>query len=204
MDEGLSSTGRRLVGYAVRWGQPALIRQAGRTFEERFARGAFARSLAAGDVRLCVEHDYRAVVACQSDGSLHLVEDHVGLLVDATALHTADGDDALAAVRCRSRAGLSVGFDHGAAARWSDEDGVAVREVTDCRLREISICRNPAYRTADVHAGKLRIQRFLSEAAVAAQITEAGRGGSYLCSGTLAGPVRPLSALIHNSNVEGE
>ena len=154
MDEGLSSTGRRLVGYALRWGEPAFI-GGRRPYTERFVRGAFAKSIAAGRVTLCLDHDRAAVVARQADGSLTLVEDAVGLRVDAWALNTPAGDDALDSARCRYRAGLSVGFDD-AVADWMD----GVRIVRDCRLVEISVCRDPAYRSSELFAGKMKIEAF--------------------------------------------
>ena len=154
MDEGLSATGRRLVGYALRWGQPAFI-GGSRPFEERFRRGAFARSIMGGKVTMCLDHDRAAVVARQSDGTLTLIEDEVGLRVDAWALGTPAGDDALDSARCRYRAGLSVGFND-PVADWTD----GVRIVRDCRLVEISVVRDPAYRSSELFAGRMRISAF--------------------------------------------
>ncbi|RTL95477.1 HK97 family phage prohead protease [Ancylobacter aquaticus] len=160
MDEGLSATGRRMVGYALRWGYPALVTVDGRRVTETFRRGAFAKSIAEGRVRLCLEHEWTAVVARQDDGVLTLVEDGVGLRVDATANHSDAGDDALDAVRCRARAGLSVSFGS-PVVEWREVDDQPVREVVDCRLHEVSVCRNPAYRSSEIVAGRMRIERFL-------------------------------------------
>lgn len=164
MDEGLSATGRRMVGYALKWGQPAWISSGGKQFTETFRRGAFLNSIARGKVRLCLEHAWDDVVARQSDGTLTLVEDTVGLRVDAWANGTPAGDEALDAVRCRYQSGLSVYFEE-PILKWTDIDGVPFREVVSCSLREVSVCRNPAYRSSSIAAGKMRIDRFLADVA---------------------------------------
>lgn len=164
MDEGLSSTGRRMVGYALRWGTPAYVTVAGRDVTETFRRGAFLKSIAGGLVRLCLDHEWEAVVARQVDGTLRLVEDSVGLRVDAVANHSVAGDDAIDAVRCRFCAGLSVSFE-APVVEWRDVAGERVREIISCSLREISVCRHPAYPSSEIVAGRMRIDRFLAAAA---------------------------------------
>lgn len=161
MDEGLSATGRRMLGYALKWGQPAWVTVDGKMVEERFARGAFLPSIQESKVRLCLEHQWDDVVARQDDGSLHLVEDAVGLRIDAIANNTEAGDEAISAVRCRSKAGLSVGF-HRPICEWLDTEDGKVRVVTDCSLIEVSVCRSPAYRSSEIVAGKMRIDNFLA------------------------------------------
>jgi HK97 family phage prohead protease len=190
-----------MVGYAVLWHRPAIIRRADKSFEERFRRGAFAASIAAGDVRLCLDHNWRDVVARQSDGSLRLIEDDVGLMVDAVALDTLSGDDALAAVRCRSRAGLSVGFDLGAGAEWSEGGGIDVREIVRCRLREVSICRHPAYRSSEIHAGAMRIERFFADSVRANRFARLATAEANCnprgCAGTTAPTASPTK--VHHA-----
>nr|WP_246432716.1 HK97 family phage prohead protease [Rhizobium leucaenae] len=148
-----------MVGYALRWHEPAFIRDGGRCFEERFVKNAFTRSIAAGRVNLCLDHDRNAVVAKQSDGTLSLVEDAHGLRIDALAADTDIGDVALNAVRGRSRAGLSVGFER-PVSRWANTSDGRQRVVIDCDLIEVSIVRNPAYPSGEVHTGKMRIDAF--------------------------------------------
>ncbi|UVK44837.1 HK97 family phage prohead protease [Mesorhizobium sp. AR07] len=165
-DEGFSVTGRRLVGYALRWGAIGQVRKGGENLEEVVKRGSFAASIAAGGVRLCIDHDYGAMVASQADGTLTLVEDHVGLLVDAVAHNTEHGDLAMSATRSRSKAGLSVGFVRAIDNVFYRGD-VKTREIIDCHLREVSVCRNPCYRSSEIHAGRLRIERFLADSQAA-------------------------------------
>jgi HK97 family phage prohead protease len=150
-----------MVGYALRWGHPAYIFEGGQSYEERFARGAFLRSIAAGKVRLCLEHEWTDVIATQADGSLTLVEDAIGLRLDALANHSAAGDDALTAVRTRWNAGLSVSFADPTVA-WQDTEAGRQRIIADCNLHEVSVCRTPCYRSSEIAAGKLRIGRFLA------------------------------------------
>jgi HK97 family phage prohead protease len=158
-----------MVGYALRWGDIARVRKNGDIVDEMFRRGAFAASIAAGNVRLCVDHDYDSLVACQAGGSLRLIEDAVGLLVDAIANNTDAGDIATASVRCRGRAGLSVGFVN-AIDRVFYRGEATAREVIGCQLREISVVRNPAYTSSEISAGKMRIERFLAASAAANRV----------------------------------
>jgi HK97 family phage prohead protease len=156
-----------MVGYALRWQQPAFIGRGSTRFEERFARGAFARSIAAGRITLCSNHDRGSIIAGQSDGSLSLVEDVVGLRVDAWANHTDAGDQAIHDARCRARAGLSVGFER-PRSQWRDTEAGRLRLITECDLVEISVVRDPAYRSSELFAGKMRIEAFEARIAAAA------------------------------------
>ena len=174
MDEGLSVTGRRVCGWALKWGEPAFISEDGRHYRETFRRGAFAESIAEGNVILALDHDINQVVARQLDGTLTLVEDSVGLRVDAAALYTGAAQDALDAVRCRDRAGLSVSFRR-PECEWTERDGVQHREVVRCRLVEISVVRNPAYRSSEIVAGAMRINAFLAQVAELDHHTHATR-----------------------------
>jgi len=158
-DEGLSQTGRRMVGYALKWGSPAFIRKGQSSFTERIERGAFAESIASGEVMLCSNHDLRAVVARQSNGTLALTEDDIGLRVDAWAMDTEAGDAAIHDARCRARAGLSVCFT-ATDAEWLDTADGRVRTIRRAELHECSVVRNPAYRSSELHAGLMRIQAF--------------------------------------------
>ncbi len=161
MDEGFSRTGRRVLGYALRWNEPAHIAKGSSTFVEIFRSGAFAKSIANKAVKLCLEHDTDSVIASQSNGTLCLVEDLVGLRIDATIADSIDGDEAMAAVRQRSKTGLSISFGS-AVCEWQNFNGTRTRSITNCDLVEVSICRNPAYGSSEIVAGAMRINRFLS------------------------------------------
>jgi hypothetical protein len=144
-----------MVGYALKWGEPAFVRG----FTEYFERGAFAKSIAGGSVLMCLDHDRHAVVARQDNGTLTLIEDSVGLRVDAMAMYSEAGQDALDSARCRYRAGLSVAFER-PVIEWRDIENGRLRIVTDCDLVEISVVRDPAYRSSELFAGRMRIDAF--------------------------------------------
>jgi hypothetical protein len=144
-----------MVGYALKWGEPAFLHG----FTEYFERGAFARSITAGRVTLCLDHDRTAIVARQDNGTLTLIEDSAGLRVDAMAMYSDAGQDALDSARCRYRAGLSVAFER-PTVQWRDIENGRLRIVTDCALVEISVVRDPAYRSSELFAGKIRIDSF--------------------------------------------
>lgn len=148
-----------MVGYALKWGQPAFIGTGRQAFEERFERGAFAASISAGAIIMCSDHDRSAIVARQDNSTLTLVEDAFGLRVDAWAMNTAAGDDAIHDARCRYRAGLSVAFDR-AKVEWHETAAGRLRLVKECRLVELSVIKDPAYLSSELFAGKLRIDAF--------------------------------------------
>lgn len=158
-DEGLSVTGRRMVGYALKWDSTAFIRSGRSTFSEQIKRGAFEKPIAAGGVLLCSNHDRTAIVARQSNDTLLLVEDDVGLRVDAWAMATPAGDDAIHDARCRARAGLSVCFT-ARAVDWVDGKDGRTRIISEADLHEVSVVRDPAYQSSELYAGLMRIEAF--------------------------------------------
>lgn len=137
------ATGRdRLAGYVVKWKQRSLPLAGG--FREEIARGAFSDSIRAGQVIAVMSHDPDLVFARQSDGTLVLHEDAVGL--HATMYL---GDDELQrsawhAVRSARLCQCSFSFRV-----WSDsfrnELAERVRTVHRAELIEVSLVTSPAY-----------------------------------------------------------
>ncbi|MBM7050035.1 HK97 family phage prohead protease [Rhizobium lusitanum] len=66
---------------------------------------------------------------------------------------------------CASRS--SVGFERPVSS-WRDTVNGRLRIITDCDLIEISVCRDPAYRSGELFAGKMRIEAFEARIATAA------------------------------------
>lgn len=124
-------------------------------FVERIKTGAFKRALArAEDVRILLNHDWSRDLGGIKDGNLELYEDPIGLHAKATI----KDPEVVRQAKNGELRGWSFGFtdrdvDPG------EENGVAVRNVKDLDLYEVSLInrsRVPAYdgtlvtvRTAD-------------------------------------------------------
>ena len=65
------------------------------------------------------------------------------------------------------RGGLSVGFER-PRSQWRDTEAGRLRLITECDLVEISVVRDPAYRSSELFAGKMRIEAFEARIAAAA------------------------------------
>jgi HK97 family phage prohead protease len=159
-------TTANIVGIAVPYGEPTTLANGTR---ERIMRRAFARSLLAGDVELCIDHQRWYIVARTSDRTLRLFEDPCGLRFEIHAR-------AAAALRERVRrrgfrgASVSIRVRH---ARQIDE----VRTVSDADLVEISLMAvlNPTYPSTWVAVDSEATRARLSKANRAA--LEAERAG---------------------------
>lgn len=129
--------------YAIQWGQPAII--AG-LLEERFARGAFDRSLIDNpDVAVLWAHDSSRPLARVSNKSLTIRSDNIDLWYsfkpdDKSPL----GQEALASVRSGLVNEVSVGFSS-IEEEWADDGKLPKRLITRAFLGEISIVLWGAY-----------------------------------------------------------
>ncbi|MET3854422.1 HK97 family phage prohead protease [Rhizobium sp. OAE497] len=132
-----------ISGYAIQWGQPAVI--AG-LFEESFARGAFNQSLLDHpDVVVLWAHDPSRPLARVSNKSLTIRSDSIGLWYsfqpdDKSPL----GQEALASVGSGLVNEVSVGFSS-IEEEWNDSGRIPKRTITKAFLGEISIVLWGAY-----------------------------------------------------------
>ncbi|MDQ1304718.1 MAG: uncharacterized protein QG671_545 [Actinomycetota bacterium] len=137
-------SGRTVHGIAVPYGVVAEVSDGGKPYPERFAPGAFARSIRErGDkVRLFDSHNTRRLPIGRA---AELREESDGLHVAFDIAATRDGDDALELVRSGTVDAFSVGFR---GIREHVEDGVTVR--TEAALMEVSLVGLPAYAGAEI------------------------------------------------------
>lgn len=143
----IHSSGRKLEGYASRFGVRAAIAD----FEEEIRSGAFAESLKVGDKLALVDHDVSRVLARTRNGSLKLAEDSRGLHFEISLPQTTLANDVLALAEVGSLGGASIGF---IAKRDSWRGRLRTLEQID--LREISIVQSfPAYPSTTVTARSL-------------------------------------------------
>lgn len=139
----IRAAGRRLVGYAARFGVQANIG----SFRERIAPGAFAASLASGrDILALVDHDPRALLGRTRSGTLKLQEDADGLSFAVELADTRLAADLLALAERGDLGGMSFGF------RVTDEHWTGdLRELRAVELHEISVVQSwPAYEQTTV------------------------------------------------------
>jgi HK97 family phage prohead protease len=132
-----------ISGYAIQWGQPATI--AG-LFVERFARGAFDKSLRDNpDVAALWSHDASRPLGRVGNGTLTLKPDSVGLWYAlAPNPESPNGQEALASVGRADVGQVSVGF-YSEVEEWDDTHDMPHRLVTQARLQEISLVLWGAY-----------------------------------------------------------
>ncbi len=149
--------GERIIsGIAVPYGETDLIRDWDGEFHERWAPGAFARSIAERgdkirDIKALWSHDPQDPPI----GTIQRFDEQPdGLHVEIRIAPTATGDDLLTLVREGALDGFSVGFqpvDVAYVGRDADS-GLEVREVREAKLREISLVSFPALSKARVLA----------------------------------------------------
>lgn len=132
-----------ISGYAIQWGQPAVI--AG-LFEERFARGAFDKSLRESpDVVALWGHDSTRPLGRVSNGTLTLRSDNVGLYYSLTPNPESPlGKEALVTVGDQLVNEVSVGFAS-EIEEWDDSGDLPRRLITQARLFELSLVLWGAY-----------------------------------------------------------
>ncbi|RUX51438.1 HK97 family phage prohead protease [Mesorhizobium sp. M4A.F.Ca.ET.050.02.1.1] len=133
-----------ISGYAIQWQQPANI---GGLFIERFARGAFDKSIReSGDsVVACWAHDMSRPLGRVSNGSLEIKADAVGLWYALTPNPESPmGQEALASVGSGLVDEVSVCF-FSESEEWDDTGDLPQRLVTQAGLVELSLVIFGAY-----------------------------------------------------------
>jgi len=140
-----------LEGYAAVFGN--VDRQG-----DRIVRGAFAKTVAeaipAGKVPLMALHyahggDSREVIGSVVSG----VEDDFGLRIQAQLARTQQAQDIRSLIIDGHVRGLSIGYEV-LGARDVVEDGEVVQELTEVRLREVTVTARPANELAVITAAK--------------------------------------------------
>lgn len=121
-------------------------------FQERIARGAFARTLRENPNVLAIHHhDYARVLGRTTAGTLRLSEDSHGLKAEIDLdLRTPDGMTVYGTVDRGEISGMSFSFSV-LAETWEDpEFGLPKRTITDLELHEVTTTAIPAYPTTSI------------------------------------------------------
>jgi len=129
-----TSDGMTLSGYAAVFNSNS----DGLPFIERIAPGAFKRSLRAkNDIKLLWNHDSSSVLGSTRSGTLRLVEDEMGLRVEADLPDTQAGRDAKVLIQRGDVTGFSFGFTVPPNGDSWSADGTQ-RTLKSVRLLEVS------------------------------------------------------------------
>jgi HK97 family phage prohead protease len=146
-------------GVAVRYGARSKLIE-GR-FRERFQPGAFAKTLADKvDITSSLEH-FGPYLARTTNGTLTLTDDRSLMAYNIDLPDTTSGRDAAKLLEREDVRGSSVGFLKGAKSVWSvDDDGMALRTVTEAKLRRVDLTVAPAY---DDSTAELALRSFAEE-----------------------------------------
>jgi len=133
------AAGRVVHGLIVPYNVVAEVRDGFSAYREKFAPGAFRRSITerGNKLRLFTAHDTRRLPVGKP---VELHEDHDGVRASFEIANTRDGDDVLESVNGGYTSNFSVGFRP---IRHRTENGVIVR--TEASLREVSLVGLPVY-----------------------------------------------------------
>lgn len=130
-------------------------------FKERMLPGAFSRSIKQnGDILAFDWHNKMgsslAVLGSTQARTFRLKEDGQGLYGEIDPPATSYARDLVANMKAGNVRGASIGFmDVKGGVKWSQEDGVDVRSLSDLNLRECTITAVPAYRATALVARDL-------------------------------------------------
>ncbi|MBN4074896.1 phage major capsid protein, partial [bacterium AH-315-E09] len=142
-----------LTGYAARYNSQSEDLPHGK---EIILPGAFAESIKRNiDIMALVDHDDSKVIARRSNGTLRIVEDEKGLLVEIKPnIGTTYGKDIVALVERRDITGMSIGM-----IVKDDEWTKETRTIKTAELLEVSIVANPAYSQTNITRRNLTMKK---------------------------------------------
>ncbi|WP_204080978.1 HK97 family phage prohead protease [Mycobacterium riyadhense] len=140
-----SGTGRTVFGTVVPYGEEITVRDFDGEYRERFAPGAFERSIRERGHKLKLLVSHSAVARYPVGRAVELREERFGLFAAFEIAATRDGDEALANIKAGVVDSFSVGFRP---IRDRREGGVVVR--VEAALLEVSLTGVPAYPGAEI------------------------------------------------------
>lgn len=126
--------GNKIGGYAALFNEVATIRENGRTFKERIARGAFTRALAENDVFALFNHNRDHVLGRIQAGTLRAGEDRRGLAWEADLPETSYVTDLKALCARKEVTQCSFGFTPDTKDEWKGD----TRTLTDIDCFDVS------------------------------------------------------------------
>lgn len=128
-------------------------------FREKIQRGAFAKAIAACDVRALVNHDPNKILGRKSAGTLRMVEDEIGLKVEIDLPDTSVGRDAAEDIRTRNIQGQSFSFTT-SIDQWDWSGETALRTLVEVdQLYDVGPVVFPAYEETSIAMRSFQAQR---------------------------------------------
>lgn len=134
-------------------------------FVEVIAHGAFSDSLQS-DVRALVEHDHKLILGRTGAGTMRIMEDNQGLIVEIDPPNTRSAQDLLVSIERGDIRGMSFGFTVPIGGdEWDYNTIPPTRVVKRAELKEVTVTSMPAYAATNVTVA----QRALNSRAKAIQ-----------------------------------
>ncbi len=118
-------------------------------FKEIIRPGAFSQSIKEDDIRSLWNHDPSKVLGRNKAGTLRLAEDEIGLAIENDFPDTTYARDVLRLIERGDVSQMSFGF-RTVRDDWRVEGGLAVRELIQAQLFDVSPVTYPAYPDTDV------------------------------------------------------
>lgn len=143
-----------LDGYAAVFNQDTQIGGDQWGWMERIAPGAFAKSIAADDIRSFFNHDANQILGRTSVKTLALVEDEKGLRATIHPPDTAAARDVVALIKRGDVSGMSFMF-RTRGEQWiepTQKGQLPQRTLLDVQLFEVGPVAMPAYPTTSISA----------------------------------------------------
>jgi HK97 family phage prohead protease len=142
-------------------------------FRERIAKGAFAKTIKADDIRFLFNHNADHVLGRNRAKTLSLNEDDQGLKF-RVAPGTQFAGDLAESVKRGDIDQCSFGF-YVVTDNWKKENGVIVRTLEEVELFDVSLVTYPAYKdtTASVRSAQTLFQEKIQELEAPAMEAEA-------------------------------
>lgn len=120
-------------------------------FREVIAPGAFSKTIQEADVRALYNHDPNFVLGRNKSGTLQMLEDDDGLLVDIDPPDTQWARDLMVSIKRGDISQGSFAF-RAVKDKWEkQEDGSVVRVLNEVRLYDVSVVTYPAYQETDAY-----------------------------------------------------
>ena len=144
--EGDGESGRTTKGYACLFDNVTSI---GGYWQERFAKGAFSKSLGERDVVALHSHDDGRPMGRMSRDTLRVTEDDKGLGFENDLPDTQDGRDLATSIDRGDIEGMSFRF-RALKEEWDEPQDPPMRTVIEAELFEITYTAFPAYPDTEV------------------------------------------------------
>ncbi|MBB3035385.1 HK97 family phage prohead protease [Alteriqipengyuania lutimaris] len=153
--EGDGESGQTTKGYACLYDNDTNI---GGYFIERFAKGAFTKSLKERDVVALHSHDDGRPMGRKSRDTLRFSDDDKGLGFENDLPDTQDGRDLATSLERGDIEGMSFRF-RAIKEEWDESGDVPKRTVIEAELYEITYTAFPAYPDTEVGMRSLQAAR---------------------------------------------